>query len=222
MFSQVKKGFGIPGVIAVFALVFAMAGGAYAAKKYVITSTGQIKPSVLKALKGGTGPAGAVGAKGDPGAAGPTGQAGPKGDAGQTGATGAPWPAGGVLPSGATETGAWAATVDAGGLTWTGISFNVPLAAPLDNTHIFEIQEGATPPEKCDDGVAPPPGPSNPEADPGYICVYVSFFEKAGGIVGGIYNPGLGSVGAGETGAAILLQNPAGGAALGTWAVTAP
>ena len=38
-------------VIATIALVFAMSGGAYAAKKYLISSTKQISPSVLKSPK---------------------------------------------------------------------------------------------------------------------------------------------------------------------------
>jgi hypothetical protein len=86
MSSFLKNRFGIPGVISIVALVFAMAGGAYAAKKYVITSTSQIKPSVLKSLQGKPGPAGAAGAKGDTGAA---GAAGSKGDAGGQGNAGA-------------------------------------------------------------------------------------------------------------------------------------
>ncbi|MGA8364015.1 MAG: hypothetical protein WB709_05795 [Solirubrobacteraceae bacterium] len=80
-------------VIATLALVFAMTGGAYAAKKYLITSTKQISPSVLKQLQG---KAGANGASGAPGGAGPQGPAGaqgpagPKGDAGNAGSNGAP------------------------------------------------------------------------------------------------------------------------------------
>lgn len=69
-------------IIAVVALVFAMAGGAWAAGKYIITSKSQIKPSVLKQLKG------AKGAKGAPGAPGATGPAGAKGDTGATGTNG--------------------------------------------------------------------------------------------------------------------------------------
>jgi hypothetical protein len=69
-------------VIAGLALVFAMTGGAYAAKKYLITSTKQISPSVLKALQG---KAGAVGAPGAAGAQGPAGPAGPAGSKGETG-----------------------------------------------------------------------------------------------------------------------------------------
>ena len=52
-------------VVATFALVFAMSGGALAAKHYLINSTKQIKPSVLKQLKGNAGKTGPAG-PGDP------------------------------------------------------------------------------------------------------------------------------------------------------------
>ena len=65
-------------VIALLALVVAVGGGtAFAASKYIITSTKQIKPSVRKALKGKKGPAGAQGPQGMPGLRGPQGPAGP-------------------------------------------------------------------------------------------------------------------------------------------------
>ena len=45
-------------VTATLALFFALSGGALAAKHYVISSTNQISPKVLSALKGKTGPTG--------------------------------------------------------------------------------------------------------------------------------------------------------------------
>jgi hypothetical protein len=76
--------------IASLALVFAMTGGAYAAKKYLITSTKQISPSVLKSLQGKAGPAGANGAQGPAGPQGPAGAKGENGAAGASGTNGAP------------------------------------------------------------------------------------------------------------------------------------
>lgn len=74
--------------IATLALVLAMTGGAYAAKKYLITSTKQISPSVLKALKAANGKPGANGANGAQGPAGPAGPAGAKGENGAPGEPG--------------------------------------------------------------------------------------------------------------------------------------
>ncbi len=61
-----------------------------AARHYLITSTSQIKPSVLKALQGAagsvgpTGPAGSTGSVGPQGPAGTVGPVGPQGPAGPT------------------------------------------------------------------------------------------------------------------------------------------
>ena len=133
MFSTLRKRLHVSPttVIATLALVFAMTGGAYAANKFLITSTKQISPKVLKALKGASGkngaagpagPAGPAGA-GTAGAAGPQGPAGPagaaaKGDNGAPGAEGKEGKEGKpgkdgttgfteFLPSGETETGTW-------------------------------------------------------------------------------------------------------------------
>ncbi len=72
-------------VVSSMALVFAMAGGAIAANHYLINSTRQINPAVLKKLKGATGKTGArgsIGAAGPAGAVGPTGREGPQGERG--------------------------------------------------------------------------------------------------------------------------------------------
>ena len=66
-------------IAATLALVFAMSGGALAASHYLIESTKQISPKVLKKLhgaKGHTGTRGAAGAAGPQGAAGKEGAAG--------------------------------------------------------------------------------------------------------------------------------------------------
>jgi hypothetical protein len=72
-------------VAATLALVFAMSGGALAAKHYLINSTSQINPKVLKSLKGNAGRAGTTGAAGATGATGPAGATGPTGTTGAAG-----------------------------------------------------------------------------------------------------------------------------------------
>jgi hypothetical protein len=64
------------------ALVFAMSGGALAANHYLINSTKQINPKVLKKLVGKPGKTGATGSTGATGAAGATGKEGPQGKEG--------------------------------------------------------------------------------------------------------------------------------------------
>jgi hypothetical protein len=81
--SRLRNRLTYANVAATLALVFAMSGGALAASKFIVTSTKQIKPSVLAQLKGKAGPAGA------PGAAGAQGPAGAKGENGAPGGKGA-------------------------------------------------------------------------------------------------------------------------------------
>jgi hypothetical protein len=72
-------------VVATLALIFAMSGGALAASHYLIKSTSQISPKVLKKLKGNTGPAGPRGKEGAPGKEGASGQNGGEGKQGPQG-----------------------------------------------------------------------------------------------------------------------------------------
>jgi hypothetical protein len=75
-------------ITATLALVFAMSGGAMAANHYLLSSTKQISPSLLKKLKGRTGNAGATGKEGPAGKEGPVGKAGAEGQTGAEGKTG--------------------------------------------------------------------------------------------------------------------------------------
>jgi hypothetical protein len=72
-------------VTATLALVFAMSGGAMAAKHYLINSTGQINPKVLKKLRARTGSPGPTGKDGPVGPIGPGGPPGPSGPSGAIG-----------------------------------------------------------------------------------------------------------------------------------------
>jgi hypothetical protein len=74
-------------IIAVVALFFAL-GGSAVASHFLITSTSQIRPSVLKKLRGRTGRAGPRGPAGVKGATGATGATGPAGPTGKEGAPG--------------------------------------------------------------------------------------------------------------------------------------
>jgi hypothetical protein len=85
MFSTLRTRFGIPGVISVIALVFAMFGGAYAASN---SASGGKATASAKAKKGPRGPKGPKGDTGPAGPQGPAGPAGAKGDAGVAGANG--------------------------------------------------------------------------------------------------------------------------------------
>jgi hypothetical protein len=182
-------------VVASLALFLAMSGGAYAANKYLITSTKQIKPSVLKQLtgkagapgspglaggagsQGPAGPGGPQGPAGPGGPQGPKGEAGPKGEKGAAGAkgeTGEPWTAGGTLPSGKTETGRWLYSRGKQGKILASLSFTLPLAKALTPSEVHYVEEGGN-------GTTCPGSAAKPEAEPGNLCVYQIY---ANGIAG--------------------------------------
>jgi hypothetical protein len=98
MFSTLRTRFGIPGVISVIALVFAMFGGAYAASN---SSGGGKATASAKAKKGPRGPKGATGPAGPAGPVGPTGA---KGDAGANGSNGSNGAAGAAGAAGQSVT----------------------------------------------------------------------------------------------------------------------
>jgi hypothetical protein len=96
MFSSIRRHLSYANVVATMALVFAMGGSAIAAKHYLINSTKQINPKVLKKLQGNRGNTGKTGA---------TGLQGTPGGAGAAGAPGAPGANGAVAGYSASEIG---------------------------------------------------------------------------------------------------------------------
>jgi hypothetical protein len=249
MFSAVRRRLSYANVAMTLVLVFAMTGGAYAAGKVLITSTKQIKPSVLKQLRGkagAQGPAGPAGTAGPQGPAGANGKDGAPGSPGEKGAQGAQGVQGiqGVpgkngttgftetLPSKKTETGVWAFSLPEGSVTDLSIaSFSIPLASALTGEDVHVINEkgeelhfeaAATTPTKCGEPVGTV---AEPAAAPGNLCIYIDIQTNAAIFSEGIVDPSTNGTGAGKAGA--LLQvfplNP--NAQLtghGTWAVTAP
>jgi hypothetical protein len=222
MFSALRRRLTYTNVGVTLALFFSMSGGALAAGHYLITSTKQIKPSVLSSLKGKAGPAGANGAAGP---AGPAGGQGVKGEAGATGLQGpeakegkegkpgkegkagkegSPWTDGGTLPPEKTETGTWGfgeTPIEAEGqLTFeVPIGFSIPLkeAIGASNAHYVtrDEQEGSSPPAECQGSF------EKPSAAPGSLCVYENVTSNPGKFQMIMVNPeALSAAGAGTTG----------------------
>lgn len=240
MRSAIRRHITFANVALTAALVFAMTGGAYAAGKYLITSTKQIKPSVLASLKGKVGPAGRAGANGAAGPvgaqgpAGPAGAVGAKGETGTTGATGAtgkegkagkegsPWTDGGTLPVGSTETGTLttpsvALKNEPFAYVAVPISFSIPLAAELPEDHVEVIKENTT-------GTNCTGSSGNPTAPSGFLCVYIAEEKPAAPaeITYVVRKSGSGEIlGASTAGAVVGMILPEGEhQVFGTWAVT--
>jgi hypothetical protein len=229
-------------MISTLALVFAMSGGAYAASKYVITSTKQISPKVLKSL---TGKAGASGAAGKPGANGANGATGPQGPAGAAGATGgtgkegpagkegatgkegapgkegSPWTAGGKLPSKKTETGTWSFVVGVvnsqtnTAVALVPISFTIPLAHAPELKIEAANYEGGNP--ECPSSHLELEAGEIARAAPGFLCIYP--FQ------GGVAVEELAGLAETANGVVLVSNNTnasvVGNTGYGAWAVTA-
>lgn len=159
-------------IVALLALFVAMGGSAVAMSHYLINSTKQINPKVLKKLKG-AGPAGIKGLTGPVGPQGPAGAQGAVGPQGTQGTAGSNLTAETTLPSGQSESGTFSAGggYDAGheygpgnigyGYIGTGITYVQPLASAIPDENVIDVTKGTAP--HCE-GVG--------KAARGYLCLY--------------------------------------------------
>jgi Collagen triple helix repeat (20 copies) len=183
MLTPTRRRLNYANVTATVALVLSMTGGALAASHYVINSTKQINPRVLKQLKGAagavgvqgtTGPGGKEGADGQEGPAGrqgPAGKEGPQGKegpAGKEGAQGSAGPLPVTLASGRTLKGTFggsgAVVTDSNNAVELSISYPFPLAA---SPAAEVVPAGGSPTASC------PGSAAAPSAAAGHLCVYV-------------------------------------------------
>lgn len=193
MLSFMRNRFGIPGVISVVALVFAMLGGAYAANK---SESSGSKASASKSKRGPRGPKGPAGPAGPQGLPGPTGPQGPAGAAGKEGPQGVPGKPGPLLeslPAGATLMGNWGVGGSLGaeegpGRALVQVSFQFPVS-PAPTVYYIQVgnafaakipQTGAVAfptPEELE--AACPGTAAAPKAAAGNLCVYATEEEEA-------------------------------------------
>jgi hypothetical protein len=138
-----------------------MSGGALAARHYLINSTKQINPKVLKKLhgaRGGLGPTGSVGPQGIQGPEGKRGAKGEKGDAGV-------FSAAALLGKGERESGEFSVSAPgkvAPGETVEGVAtFQIPLTVPIEN------QVEVTPVAKASTNCLAPGSAAR-----GWLCIY--------------------------------------------------
>lgn len=200
MFSILKGRFGVPGVISVIALVFAMLGGAYAASGGGELLAGTSKAHHKKKSKAKRGPRGRRGPRGATGPQGPPGLKGDKGDKGNEGKEGPPGPLLETLPSNRSLTGVWGTSPGKeGGRALAPISFPIevePAPTGLIETHFVGFTLGL---ELLGSGEVPTYGPypspgglteaeedeeafkeacpgnaAEPAAEPGFLCIYLS------------------------------------------------
>ncbi len=206
-------------VVATLALFFAMAGGAIAAKHFLITSTKQISPSVLKKLRGATGKTGAtgVGAAGAAGAPGATGATGAKGSMGEKGEAGLSALA--TLPSGVSESGSYgdsAGNVKNGQHPAVTVTFPIPLAERAPISQVVYNKPGETSTHCSGLG----------HAERGFVCIYSSRTGQV--VLDNIFDPdaATATTGTGTTGFTLIdtVSTPTEGSEafdFGTYTVTA-
>jgi hypothetical protein len=194
-------------ILAAVAAIVLVGGSAFAASRWIITSTKQIKPSVLHQLQGSRGPQGPPGVQGIQGVQGPPGAPGNP----------AAYPT--VLPSGHTEVGSYAVRWNAAGASAAEdavVSFPLPLAmAP-------HVGCGGTCPGIGSDSAHCPGTVTAPTATVGTFCFYPGQSVNVGYLWTSDPEGNLGFM-ASLGGSVFVLSIGSGDTiARGTWAVTAP
>ena len=209
--------------VALAALLVAASGGAYAAVKSsppTITAcvhhhggglytAHKCARHAARLTWNVTGPRGAQGTPGVEGQAGLQGQAGQQGVSGVQGPPG-PFPA--ALPSGKTLTGVYRAIQTSTVSVQPTETFAFPLASK-PTVHFVGI--GATHPAQCPGTV------TNPQADPGNLCVYAGAGDGSATAVN-IFNPESNSGPDASPRGFGLVENNNPSFSTGSWAVTAP
>ena len=247
-----RERIGAPGIIAILALALAMGGTAWAAKGGGLTAKQKNEVAkIAKKFAGAPGPAGPQGPAGPAGKDGSNGRDGSNGQDGTsvaseefsgakeghcteggskfTAASGTTFACNGkkgqtgfteTLPSKKTETGVWSYQ----GVPATAnipISFNIPLPAPITEASNVIFNEPTN--EHCENAEHEElASVSNPEADPGYLCIYKGVL--LGAKFAKSLNPASFGEGTSVAGALLQFEEDTGAThlGLGTWAVTAP
>jgi hypothetical protein len=210
MLKALRRNLTPPTALAIVALVFAMSGGAVAAKNYAAgpaeaSKKGKRGPKGPRGKRGPQGPMGPQGLKGDTGERGPIGLQGPKGD------TGDPWTAGGFLPSGVTIGGTWVAGIGSSpgpvGAGATSVSFGIPMKGLPTIKVVKKEQEGVEHAAECPGSIFVP------KAAKGVLCLYTA--EEAAGMT-------LVSATPSPYGGAVAFAGTPGTGSGGVWVATAP
>jgi hypothetical protein len=199
MFQRLRKPepFGKAGLtVAIFALVLAVAGAAYATASLTAKQKKEVK-QIAKRLQ-------------ISGPQGPAGLPGPQGPAGPTGAQGEPGPLVEILPSGKTETGAWGYINIPTEEELITISYPFRLSAPISTSNIVFLapEEGET--TDCPGTV------EAPKAASGKLCFYQKELEPGLEVK---HEPAVFYPVSLTTGVSLRLVGVAG---TGSWAVKAP
>lgn len=135
-----------------------------------------------------------------------------------------------VLKPGVSLAGSWSALIPPTGPEGTepgkikdeysnAVSFPIPLSTSLGFTKVKAVKPSESAPAECDNGEAPAPSVENPEADNGYLCMFVGKEEEAELLAVPALKMTTG-VGASRTGFRLAVQGTPEKYVYGTYAVT--